>query len=190
MEYYLNRINIVFIALVGALCVWQWSGEKRADGEIEKLRQVVATDERHVAAQDQAIRGANEDIDEFKKVITSLKAKSDAGDVQIRQQKARIFTFELDSKRHDDEADIWKKTIAAYKDAVASRDGNIHVLLDQRQQLIEANKDDAAKANKAVLAYNDLAAKYADLIGHYNDLAKRYQAEHPPAPDSTAKPST
>jgi uncharacterized protein involved in exopolysaccharide biosynthesis len=64
------------------------------------------------------------------------------------------------------------------------------VLLDQRQQLIEANKDDAAKANKAVLAYNDLAAKYADLIGHYNDLAKRYQAEHPPAPDSTAKPST
>lgn len=190
MEYYLNRINVVLVALVGALCVWQWSGEKRADVQIETLRQTVAADERHGAAQDQAIRGANEDIDEFKREITALKTKSDSGDVQIRQQKARLFQVELDAKRQADTAELWKKSLAAYKDAVAARDGNIRTLLDQRQQLIEANRSTAKKATDAVVAYNDLTAKFESLVQKYNELAARYQAEHSPAPNPPAHPSS
>lgn len=190
MDYYLNRINVILIALVGALCLWQWSGEKRADVQIESLRRAVAAGERRGAAQDQALRGDNEDIDEFKKIIAAFKARSDASDVEIRQQKARIFALEQDEKRRAAEAGIAARALAAYKQGVAARDGNIRLLLDQREQLVTANRDAVRKADGAIVAYNDLAAKYATLIGQYNNLAKRYKAEHTPAPDAAASPSS
>jgi chromosome segregation ATPase len=183
MEHFLNRLNVVLIVLVGGLCVYQWSGESKADGQIVELRRSARVDEDHISSQNLAIRGAREDIVEFKKVVVELKGKSDAADVQIRQQKARIFTLELDQKQSAAAADIWKKSLAAYKQAVAARDGNIHLLLDQRQQLIDANRDAAHKANQVVSAYNDLAAKYTALVGQYNELAKRYKALAAPPPD-------
>jgi chromosome segregation ATPase len=182
MEYYLNRVNVILIALVGALCVWQWSGEKKADGQLENLRRVVAADESHLAAQDQAISGANEDIDEFKKEITALKGKSDAGDVEIRQAKARLFTLEQQAKQSSAEAEISTRALAAYKQGVAARDTNIHVLLDQRQQLVAANQDAVHKADGAIKAYDDLATKYGSLVAQYNDLATRYKALTAPPP--------
>jgi hypothetical protein len=191
MEHYLNRINIVLIALVGGLCVWQWSGEKKADVQIESLRRAVDADERHAAAQDQAIRGANEDIDEFKKLIASLKAKSDAGDVEIRQDKARIFTLEQEEKRRAADADLSARALAAYKQGIAVRDGNIHLLLDQRQQLATANYNAVGQANQAVTAYNGVASKYAALVGQYNELANRYKAlTNPPPADKKTTPAS
>jgi septal ring factor EnvC (AmiA/AmiB activator) len=184
MDYYLNRVNVILIALVGTLCLWQWSGEKKADQQLENLRRVVAADESHLAAQDQAIRGANEDIDEFKKEISALKAKSDASDSEIRKDKARVFTLEQEEKQRVAEAELSAKALAAYKQGIAARDQNIHLLVDQRQQLVEANQDAVNKANSAVTAYNDVATKYATLVGQYNDLAKRYKALTAPAPDA------
>jgi hypothetical protein len=190
MEYYLNRINLALMALIGAACVWQWSGERQADSLIESLRQAVAVDERHIAAQAEALRSADADLAEFKTVIVSFKAKSDASDVQIRQQRARLFILERDAKQHAAESAVWTKTLAAYKAAVTDRDGNVRLLLDQRQHLIAANQEAAAKTNQAVVAYNDLAAKYTDLVGHYEVLAKRYRAEHPPAVDGATRPAS
>jgi len=187
MDYYLNRINVILIALVGGLCVYQWSGEKRSDQLIEDLRRSVRTAESHIAAQDQAIRGANEDIDEFKKIIAAAKTKSDASDVDIRQQRARIFTLEQDAKRRAAEADLAAKSLAAYKQGLAERDGNIQLLLAQRQKLVDANQDVAKKATTAIHAYDELYAKYATLVDQYNDLGKRYKALT--APPAAAKPS-
>jgi chromosome segregation ATPase len=186
MDYYLNRINVILIVLVGGLCLFQWKGEKKADAQIVELHHTIRTDEDRVASQIQAIRAANEDIDEFKKIIAGLKTRADAGDVEIRGQKARIFALAEAVKQHDREAEIWKRTLATYKEAVAARDKNIQALFDQRRQLVDANKADAQKATDAVVAYNGLAAKYEDLVSKYNELAVRYQAEHTPAP----KPSS
>lgn len=191
MEYYLNRVNVILIALVGALCLWQWSGEKKADGQLENLRRVVAADESHLAAQDQAIRGANEDIDEFKAEITALKKKSDAGDIEVRETKAHLFTLEQQAKQSATEAEISARALAAYKQGVAARDNNIHLLLDQRQQLVTANQDAVHKADGAIKAYDDLASKYGSLVTQYNDLAARYKALTTPPPNSKAStPST
>lgn len=150
------------------------------------MRHTIRADEDRIASQAQAISGSNEDIDEFKKVIEGLKTRADAGDVQIRGQKARIFALEQQAKQQAAEADVWKRTLAAYKDAVAARDKNIQVLLDQRHQLVDANTANAKKATDAVVAYNGLATKYEDLVGRYNELATRYKAEHTPP----AKPSS
>ena len=188
MDYFLNRINVILIALVGGLCLYQWKGEKRADDQIVELRRLERVNEDHIASQAEALRGASEDRDELKRVVTELKLASDSADIQIRQQKARIFTLESDSKRSDAEAADLKNTVSAYKDAVAARDKNIQILLSQRQQLIDENRDAIGKATEA---YNGLATKYADLVGHYNELALRYKAltSPPPAQKQTLLPS-
>ena len=191
MESFLNRLNLVLVVLVGALCTRQWSGEKAADGRIIELRRAARADEDRIASQELAIRGAREDLADFKSTVAELKRKSDAGDAQIRQDKARIFTLELAAKRGAAQADIWNKTLAAYKQAVAQRDGNIHLLLDQRRQLADADKEAAGKANQAILAYNDLAARYTALVEHYNELARRYQAlSTPPAGSRQENPKS
>jgi len=193
MEYYFNRLNFVLVILVGGLCVYQWSGEKRADREIEALRHSVNVAEDHIAAQDQTIRGANEDIDEFKKIIADAKTKTDESDKTIRDQKAKIFTLEQHSKHLEVEANLAAKSITAYKAGIADRDSNVQLLLDQREKLLSANQDAANKANSAIKAYNDLATKYASLVEQYNDLGRRYQALTTPPPkdgkDAKTKPN-
>jgi chromosome segregation ATPase len=186
MSYRLHQVNFVLLALVGGLCLFQWHREKQADDQIIDLRRIGQEQERKITTQGEAIRSANEDIDGFKGEVAGLKQKSDQSDAEIKQQKAHLFTLERDKEQHATEAAEWKKTFAAYDQAIAARDGDIKTLLGQRDQLVSANKDVAQKANQAVGSYNGLVAKYEDLVGKYNDLAKRYQAEHAPAPASDA----
>jgi chromosome segregation ATPase len=178
MSYRLHQVNFVLLALVGTLCLFQWHREKQADDQIIDLRRIGQAQDRKIATQGEAISSANEDLKGFKSEISGLKQKSDQSDTEIKQQKARIFTLEREKERHESEAAEWKKTFAAYDQAIAARDGDIKTLLDQRDQLVSANKDVAQKANQAVVSYNGLVVKYEDLVGRYNDLAKRYQAEH------------
>jgi len=187
---YLNRVNLALILLVGGLCVHQWSGEKEADAQIVELRRIARVDETRLTSQSDAIRAANEDIDEFKKVISALKTKSEAGDAQSREQKGQIFRLEQAAQQHATESDVWKKTLGAYQEAVSARDKNITLLLEQRDRILEANKANAKKATDAVVAYNELATKYEDVVGKYNELAARYKAEHTPAPSAAARPSS
>ncbi len=181
MDYYLNRINVVLIVLVGGLCVYQWSGEKQADAQLVELRRLVRADENHLASQAESIRTASADLEEFKQVITEFKTKSDAANLQIRQEKAKVFTLEQETQRRAAEAETAARSLAAYKQGVAGRDANIQVLLGQRDQLVSANHEVVKKADQAIGAYQALAGKYTTLVGQYNDLAGRYQAEHPPA---------
>ncbi len=192
MSHRLHQINFVLLVFVGGLCLFQWHREKQADDQIVNLRRIGREQEGKIATQGEAIRSANEDLDGFKGEVAGLKHKSDESDTEIKQQKARIFTLERDKEQHAAEAAEWKKTFAAYDQAVAARDGDIKTLLGQRDQLVSANKDVAQKANQAVVSYNGLVAKYEDLVGKYNDLAKRYQAEHATAsaPDTHTQPQS
>ena len=186
MSRRLNQANFVLIVLVGGLCLLQWHREHEADNQIVELRRVAHEQERSLAGQAEFLRGANEDIANFKSDVEGLKKKSDQGDVEIRQQKARIFTLERDKERHDAEAAALKRSLGAYEKAVADRDADIKSLFGQRDQLVGTNRDTVRKANETVEAYNQLAAKYEDVVAKYNDLATRYKAEHAPAPEAQA----
>ena len=181
VEPLLNRLNAIFIVLIGALVAYQWSGESRADGLIVALRASGQKAEQRIAEQTEALKQANEDLKEFKTVISGLKAKIDDADTQIRQQKARVFTLERNAARTASEAASLKASLAAFGTAVQSRDANIRTLLDQRHQLADAASDAARKANEAVAQYNQLASQYKDLVTKYNDLVRRKQ-EAPGAP--------
>ena len=184
VEPLLNRLNAIFIVLIGALVAYQWSGESRADGLIVALRASGQKAEQRIAEQTEALKQANEDLQEFKTVISGLKAKIDDADAQIRQQKARVFTLERDAARTASETSSLKASLAAFSTAVQSRDANIRTLLEQRHKLADAASDAAHKANEAVAQYNQLASQYQDLVTKYNDLVRRRQ-EAPGAPGNS-----
>lgn len=175
VEPLLNRLNAVLIVLIGALVVYQWSGEGRADGVIVSLRAAGQKAERRIAEQTEALKQANEDLQEFKSVIAGLNAKIDESDVQLRQQKARVFTLERDAARTAAETASLKASLSAFNAAVQSRDTAIRTLLDQRRKLADAASDAAHRANGVVVQYNQLASQYQNLVGKYNDLVRRNQ---------------
>jgi hypothetical protein len=122
--------------------------------------------------------------------VAALKKKADDSDLESRRQRAELVGLQRERDRGRAEAEGWKKALSGFQEAVSERDIDIKTLLDQRASLLAANKDAASKANQAILAYNDLASKYEGLVGKYNDLAKRYQADHPPAQEAAAKPTS
>jgi chromosome segregation ATPase len=189
MSRYFDFINLALVALLGGLCVTQWSHEKNYARQFADLRQIAASQADKLAVQTEALQRSGEDIDGFKREIVNLKDQADKNDDVIRQQKAQVFQLEADNGKITHQLADWKKAVDDYRQGVASRDENIKTLLAQRDQLVAANKEVAAKANQAVLAYNDLTAKYEDLVNKYNTLAARYQSEHatPSTPESSPK---
>jgi chromosome segregation ATPase len=175
METFLNRLNVILTVLLGALIAYQWSGESRADSQIIELRAAGRKAEQRIAEQTEALKQGNEDLEEFKSVISGLKLKVDDADAQIRQQKARVFTLERDAARSTAEEAALKNSLTAFKDAVDSRDANIRTLLEERRKLVQAGSDAAHKANEIVAQYNQLAGQYQGLVAKFNDLVRRQQ---------------
>ncbi len=186
MTRYFDTLNLTLLVLLGSLCVAQWSHEREYARQLGDLRQTTATQADKLAMQGETIQRAVEDIEGFKREVVSFKEQADENNALIRQQKARIFLLEEEKGRVTRQLADWQKALDEYKKAVNGRDDNIKTLLAQREQLVTANKEVAAKANQAVFAYNDLTTKYEDVVTRYNALAARYQSEHEPASATSA----
>jgi chromosome segregation ATPase len=178
MIKYLNSINLVLVTLVGGLCVFQWLQEKEYGRRISDLDHTATVQATKIAEQTESIRQATDDIGGFKTEITAFKTQVDELNASVRQQKAQVFTLNGEKQKLARQSANLQQALDEYKKAIAGRDDNIKTLLDQREQLVTANKDVAGKANQAIIAYNDLNTKYEDVVNRYNTLAVRYKAEH------------
>ncbi len=185
----LSLINFIFLLLIGGLCIFQWHVEKEARLRINSLQRKVADQEQKIAEQEESIKGANEDLDRFRAQVTELKAQNDGQIVQIREQKAEVFKLEETKAQLTKQVEGLHQALDAFKAAVASRDENIKALLEQREQLLAANKGAVEKANLAITTYNELNTKYSDLVARYNDLAVRVQAAASSQKDTASKPA-
>ena len=178
MSKYFDYLNLTLLVLLGGLCVFQWTRENEYALELSGLRQTSATLADKFAVQGESLQRADEDIDGFKREITALKVQADENNGLIREQKARLFGFEEEKGKVSRQLSDWGKALEEYKKAIGNRDDNIKTLLAQREQLVAANKDVAAKANQTVAVYNELATKYEDVVTRYNTLATQYKSEH------------
>ena len=185
MIKYINSLNLVLIALVGGLCVFQWAQEKEYGHRISDLDRTATTQASKITEQNETLRQANEDITGFKSEISAFKAQVDELSASVRDQKARAFTLEGDKQKLTHQSANLQLALDEYKKAVTARDDNIKTLLDQREQLLTANKDVAGKANQAISTFNDLNLKYEDVVNRYNTLAARYKTEHEAADAKT-----
>jgi len=187
MTRYFNFLNFGLLLFVGGLCVFQWGKEKEYGRRIAELHRTSTDQAAKLQEQSEAIRRTSEDLDGFKAQVSTLKTQTDDQNTQLRQQKAQIFNLEQEREKITHLADNRQAALEEYKKAVAERDVNINTLLDQREQLVTANKDAAGKANQAILAYNELSTKYEDVVTRYNTLADHYNTERQATGKSTAR---
>ncbi|MFA5263124.1 MAG: hypothetical protein WC378_04810 [Opitutaceae bacterium] len=173
----LQTLNLVLLVVLGGLCVVQWTREKNYTSKIEELQRTASRQSDKIAEQEESIRLTKEDIEGFKTDVAAQKSKIDEQNVIIRQDKARIFSLEAENEKLTKRGEALNQNIESFKSAVTGRDENIKILIEQRDQLVAANKDAAGKANQAITAYNELSGKYEELVTHYNTLAARYKAE-------------
>jgi len=178
MIKYINSLNLVLIALVGGLCIFQWAQEKEYGHRISELDRTATTQASKIAEQNETLRQASEDITGFKSEISAFKAQVDELTGSVRDQKAHVFTLEEEKQKLAHQSANLQLALEEYKKAVTARADNIKTLLDQREQLLTANKDVAGKANQAISAFNDLNTKYEDVVNRYNTLATIYKTEH------------
>jgi chromosome segregation ATPase len=189
MIRHLSLINLIFLLLIGGLCIFQWHVEKEARQRINSLQRTLAGQEQKIAEQDESITGANEDLDRFRVQVTELKTQNDSQIVQIREEKAQVFKLEETKAQLTKQVEGLHQALETYKAAVASRDDNIKTLLEQREQLIGANRGAVEKANLAVTTYNELNTRYSDLVARYNELAVRAQAAAASQKEAATKPA-
>jgi chromosome segregation ATPase len=187
MGKFFDFINFGLVTLLGVLCLTQWSHEREYARQFTELRQTATSQADKIAVQTESLQQANQDLEGFKQEITTFKQQADDNTTLIRQQKGQIFQLQEDNTRTTHQLADWQKAVDEYKSAVTTRDDNIKTLLKQREELVTANKDVAAKANEAVLAYNNLTGKYEDLVTKYNSLATRYTAEQDAAAAAAAQ---
>ena len=172
------------LIVLGGLCVVQWAREKEYTGKIEELQRTASRQSDKIAEQEESLRLTREDIDGFRTQVDALRSKVDGQNVLIREDKAQLFSLEAEKEKLTRRGEVLKQTVEDYKNAVGGRDENIKSLLEQREQLVTANKDAAGKANQAISAYNELGGKYDEIVTRYNALAARYKADQAAAPTS------
>lgn len=180
-----DYINFSLLLLLGGTCIYQWTKERDYGAQVVSLRSLAHKQDLQLTAQGDDLRRAREDIDGFKSSIASLSQQAEEQAASLRLEKARSFQLGNEKEKLERQLAAWQQSLEEHKSALSNRDENIHILLEQRDQILTAQRDAADKANSAIIAYNELAKKYDDVVGKYNALATQYQAERNAAATAT-----
>jgi hypothetical protein len=167
----LSILNLALLALLGGLCVYQWRNEYRDSLQITQLQR--ETSEQRVKLDEQArtARRQGDDASSFKEQIARLQVIAESSEALSRTNRWLASQLEKDRVQFADQAAQWMKAVEAYKSAVLSRDESIKTLREQRETLLQRERDAASRANEAVLAYNQLAEKYKAAVNRYTNSA-------------------
>lgn len=178
---HLHFINLGLLVGLGALCLVQRSKEHAYSRRVTELQHTVSNQSDLLAEGQEAARRLNEDLAGFKTQVAYLAARDETITAELRQRKAELFSAQQEVGKLKQESATWQQTVGDYKKAIEGRDEDIHTLLGQREKLIATARDANAKANEAIVAYNEVAAKYETVVQHYNDLAAQVRKNQPEA---------
>ncbi len=166
--------------MLGGLCAVQWRQAYGTSVQIAAWQRSASEQGVKLADQSATIRLQQGDAAAFKDQIARLEEAVRQSEAALRTNMALASQFEADRERSARQSTEWQKALDAYKTALSSRDDAIKKLEEQRETLIQREKDTAARANEAVLAYNQLAEKYKSAVDKYNKLAAEAQARNKP----------
>lgn len=170
-------INLALLLILGGTCVYQWRQEASYSARITSLEKQTASQLTTLHTQTEDLRRTSDDLQSFKENIATLTRQSDEQTAALREEKARAFALAQEKTRLTEQIAAWQRALESHKAALAKRDENIKTLLEQRDQILAAQRDAVAKANESITAYNELTSKYESVVNRYNTLAAQYQAE-------------
>jgi chromosome segregation ATPase len=155
----LHCVNLIGVLALAALCVAQWQRDRRLNLEINRLERQRFDREAGVAKQEQAMRGLNADLAQFKEQFG--KSSSELNDVHQKFRAAERDLLQLTRER-----DQLKSSITNWASAVATRDERLKEASVQTRRL-------ADELNGSIRRFNELASNHNGIVKDLNELRAR-----------------
>ncbi len=150
MNDQLKYANLFGVLALAALCVCQWTHDRRLNLHVKRLDQIRLEQAAKIDQQASQLNGLNEDLGQLK---TSL-----ATERSLRSQvEQKLETAQATSQQLTLERDQFKGAISNWANAVALRD----------ERMKEANariEELAADLNASIRKYNELVTNYNAVV--------------------------
>ena len=157
MNKALERLNLLGVLALAALCIFQWRANREANTETLRLEKARQEQSSKIAEQDKEIAGQRADLDVFRAQLTTTKAaemelgrKVAEGDRANRQLVAEVEAL--------------KSSLTNWVAAVRERDQQIQVAGAELKKVAESR-------DEAIEKYNALAKTHNQLVADVNRAA-------------------
>jgi chromosome segregation ATPase len=162
MNRFLQWFNFAGVLLLVVLSVSQWSANREANLEINRLESVRISNEKVIAEKEQELLGAKSDLDSFREQLRDQSARLKKANDLATSNRREIA--ELSAER-----DQLKQAVESWSAAVADRDAR---LKEQNEMLRQLSAD----RNKAVTDFNQLGEKYNGVVADLNKRTDDFNA--------------
>ena len=154
MNRRLQYLNLLGVLALAALCVFQWRTDGRLNREINRLEKTRIDHARKIGEQEQALKGANDDLNLFKEQFS--RAQADLNDARRKLDETERENLQLNSACVQ-----LRESITNWANAVAERDTR---LAEANQRINEL----ADRLNESIRKYNELASNYNGVVEDLN----------------------
>jgi chromosome segregation ATPase len=161
----LHYINLIGVLALAALCVAQWQRDRKLNLEVSRLENVRLDHEAKIAEQEQAMRGLNADLAQFKDRFT--KSGSELNDTRQKLRASKRELLQLASER-----DQLKTSVTNWANAVAARDERLNEANAEIRRLAE-------ELNASIRKFNELATNHNAVVKDLNELRARFAQTQP-----------
>lgn len=162
MNRSLQYANLIGVAALAVLCVFQWSLNRRVNLEASALEKTRLDLTAKVAEHEKTIKGQAADLDTFREQLTL--ATTSLKETETRLTKAGREIVQLESEREQ-----LKISLTNWAAAVSARDERIKETNDRLKQL----GDDL---NASIRKFNELAETHGGLVKAWNDQQEKLAA--------------
>lgn len=162
MNRFLQYANLIGVAALAVLCVFQWSLNRRVNLEASALEKTRLELTAKVAEHEKTIKGQTADLDTFREQLTL--ATSSLKETETKLSKSGREIGQLESEREQ-----LKASVTNWAAAVTARDERIKEANDRLKQLGE-------DLNASIRKFNELAETHGKLVKAWNDQQEKIAA--------------
>jgi len=169
-----NLVLVLALALCG-LCAFQWVRESRLRTEVVSLQETNQVQAQSLVSAETLARRYESEIARLDSRVKELK--------QIEQTNSvTIASLKISLKHSEEEAELLRKQVANYKEAVDRQNESItkqNAIITQQNVSIKEQNENlkrlAEERNELVGTLNARTKEFNDVVAKYNDLVKQVE---------------
>jgi chromosome segregation ATPase len=162
MNRLLQYTNLFGVAALAALCIVQWSANRRANLEARDLEKARLELTSRVERQEKDIKGQAADLESFREQFARSIAARKGTEIKLAKTEHQITQLEVEREQ-------LKSSITNWAAAVAARDERLKEGNERIRQLGE-------DLNASIRKYNELGERHAKLVKDWNDQQAKLAA--------------
>jgi chromosome segregation ATPase len=154
MNRHLEKLNLLGVVILAALCVAQWKINRDTNLRLQSAQKFQHEQTTKLSDQEKAIQNHLADLETFRTQLTATKARE-------TELEKKLAESDQTNRQLTNERDQLKSTITNWAAAVETRDQQLRQAATNLQALIKTR-------DEAILKYNDLAKRHNELVTDLN----------------------